>query len=83
MVRLDKQTFAAFPAIKESIKNVILVDNSDKMQAIQAEKLGPICESSGIKLEWSDKVDEVQACKCCFCVSHSHPSRGLYNVHCT
>ncbi|KAK1927657.1 S-adenosyl-L-methionine-dependent methyltransferase [Papiliotrema laurentii] len=54
------RTLTTFPAIREAIKGVVLVENSENMRAVQSEKLGKQCEQAGIALSWHDKVDDVE-----------------------
>ena len=58
----NTQTLSTFPGIKDAIKRVHLVDNSEKMRAIQAEKLGKRCADLGIELTWNDQFDDVHPC---------------------
>jgi NADH dehydrogenase [ubiquinone] 1 alpha subcomplex assembly factor 7 len=58
----DVQTLSTFPGIKDAIKRVHLVDNSEKMRAIQADKLGKRCADLGIDLTWNDQFDDVHPC---------------------
>lgn len=58
----DTQTLSSFPGIKDAIKRVHLVDNSEKMRAIQSEKLGQRCADLGIELTWNDQFDDVHPC---------------------
>ena len=39
------------------------MENSEKMQRLQKEKLGKRCEDMGAALTWCDKFEEVQPCK--------------------
>jgi hypothetical protein len=77
------QTLTTFPAIREAIKGVVLVENSEKMRAVQSEKLGKQCEQAGIALSWHDKVDDVEPCTWLKISTSSllTLSRGLHHVH--
>ena len=61
-IAANTQTLSTFPGIKDAIKRVHLVDNSEKMRAIQAEKLGKRCADLGIELTWNDQFDDVHPC---------------------
>lgn len=63
LIRALFQTLSTFPAIASSIKEIYLVENSEKMQKLQSDKLAPRCEPRGIQLHWNDRLEDVPACQ--------------------
>ena len=53
------QTLFTFPAMRGAISSVRLVENSTKMQQVQADKLGLSLKERGIALDWSDKIEDI------------------------
>lgn len=57
----DNQTLSQFAASKEAVQEVLLVETSESMKALQKEKLGPLAAQTGRSLQWFDSLDDIPA----------------------
>lgn len=57
----NHQTLSQFAASKEAVQEVLLVETSESMKALQKEKLGPLAAQTGRSLQWFDSLDDIPA----------------------
>ncbi|ORX34147.1 S-adenosyl-L-methionine-dependent methyltransferase [Kockovaella imperatae] len=53
------RTFDQLKSIASSLKSVHLVENSEKMRAVQSSNLDRFCEERDIAIHWVDRIDDV------------------------